>query len=322
MNTIPSTFKRVRLPYTVVGGRKIDKKRRKPDDLSLLLINRGNRLFKADILQELEKTGIPEIISVEGPVISHDIENLSGRFPFVKFLLLHQDASTGEQVNLGIEEAHGRYIIVLWNDVKLSSGIIIQKLIERVKARDILCSVPVLLNSRGEAIPSIQAPAFYKKHLKVVPLQPSKDGMDTLFPFDFIGVYSKERFVLTGGYDHNTVSPFWQKMDFGFRAHMWGEKIKCDTTFRIAYMGEVTVEDTTPDESYKYFFLKNLSIRYNGEAGVLPFSRFFPYFLKSGEGFFTALKEFREVRRWVRTNRFRFKKDARSVTELWEIPEI
>ena len=35
----------------------------------------------------------------------------------------------------------------------------------------------------------------------------------------------------------------------------------------------------------------------------------------------TAIREFREVRKWVHTNRYRFRQDARSVTDLWEQPE-
>lgn len=114
----------------------------------------------------------------------------------------------------------------------------------------------------------------------------------------------------------------WQKLDFGFRSFMWGEKIICDTSFRFAYRNEIPAEDTTPESSYKLFFLKNLCVRFQGDMGVLPYSRFLSYLFKSGGTFLQALEEFKMVRAWVWKNRYRYQQDARSVTELWEIPEI
>jgi hypothetical protein len=149
----------------------------------------------------------------------------------------------------------------------------------------------------------------------MVPQQPD---VKSLFPFDYCGVYNRTRFLNSGGFDHQLTNPYWQKVDFGFRSHMWDESIRCDTSFRVRYLTEQSPEDTTPDESYKLFFLKNLSVRFGGDAGSLPKGRFFSYYLRSGSGLISAVREFKEVRRWVHENRYRFVRDARSVTELWE----
>ncbi|MEW5817548.1 MAG: hypothetical protein AB1798_19385, partial [Spirochaetota bacterium] len=222
MNTIPTTFKRLRTPYTVVGGQKIDKKIRQPSLLSIVLLNRGGRLYRNEVFEELEKMGDIEIFSIEGPGVTCDVEVLSRRFPNVKFLMLHQNASRGEQVNIGIEEAHGKCVFVLWDDMRISTASLSSRLIDKIYRQDVLCSVPLLQNQKGETLPCIQVPAFYKRFLRVVPLPPKNDGMNTLFPFDFAGIYNKEKFFLTGGYDYNFKNPYWQKMDFGFRGHMWG----------------------------------------------------------------------------------------------------
>ena len=205
--------------------------------------------------------------------------------------------------------------------MRLSPSSLSERLVERLREQKLLCAVPLLQNPRLETVPSIMAPAFHGKLLKVLALQPSADGMMSLFPFDYCGIYSKEKFVVIGGYDQSMVSPYWQKMDFGFRSFMWGEKILCNTSLRMSYSGEVSSEDATPDESYKFFFLKNLSIRFTGDSGALPMSRFFSYFPKAG-GLISGLREFSEVRKWVEVNRYRFKQDARSITELWELPEL
>jgi hypothetical protein len=320
-STIPSTSKELRVPYTVVGGKRVSKTLRTPYGFSILLLNRGGRFNRAVVFTELEKLGADEIISIEGPSVSYDVESLSRRFQSVRFLILHENTTRGEQVNIGIQEAHGKFVFVLWNDMRVTGSTISARFIEKLSEHEVLCTVPVLQNARAEVIPSIQAPAFYRKLLRIVPLQPVKDSMLSLFPADYCGIYHKKLFSLTGGYDYGLTNPFWQKMDFGFRSHMWGERIELCSSIRVSYEGDVPVEDTTPDESYKFFYLKNLSVRFNGDSGVLPAGRLLPYLFRSGSGPFQAVAEFREVRKWMRLNRFRFRQDAQSVTELWEVPE-
>jgi len=306
----------------MVGGKRSATGKANFPGFTLCLLNRGGRLFKQEQFAELERLGFPEIISLEGPGELYDLESLTLKFPTIRFLLLHEEASAGEQVNMALEEASGEYVIVLWNDMKIAPGSLSYRLLERIIKQEALCVVPILQNYKLETIPTIQAPAFYKTLLKVVPLYPSADGMLTLFPYDFVGIYSRERFILSGGYDYSLSNPYWQKMDFGFRNYMWGEKILCQTALRFSYINDPTLEDNTPDHSYRFFYLKNLAVRFNGEAGVLPWRKFLPYSMKAGSGFFSGLSDFKEVRRWVQVNQYRFKQDARSVTELWEVPEV
>lgn len=106
-----------RLPYTIVGKKREDRKLTIPPLLSLVVLNRGGRPYRNDYFRELERIGNFEIISVEGQERSFDVEALSARYPQVCFLLLHQRVSAGEAVNLGMKEAQGRLVLVLWNDM-------------------------------------------------------------------------------------------------------------------------------------------------------------------------------------------------------------
>ena len=322
MNTIPTTFNTPDVPYMVVGGSKSDKKKQLPSDLSILVLNRGSRLYKDEFFTELEKMGDYEILSVESPGTPYDVETLTARHPKVRFLVFQEAVSAGKQINTGIEESHGRYILVLWNDAVFQSSGSLEKLISRTAKQNVLCVVPVLQDQKYEMLPSLQAPAFHRNKLKMVSLAPKADEMTSLYPFDYTGIYNKEKFILVGGYDITMNQQYWQKLDFGFRSYMWGEKIICDTSFRFVYRNEIPPEDTTPESSYKLFFLKNLCIRFQGDTGVLPASRFFSYLFKSGGTFLQSLEEFKIVRAWVKINKYRFQQDARSVTELWEIPEM
>ena len=320
MNTIPTTTKRLRVPYTVVGGARGVSGGKLPRSLTIALLNRGGRPFKASIFTELFELGASEIISVEGPTAQYDVENLARRFPEVRFLLLGENITIGERVNIAVEEAKGDYVFVIWNDLRIASGLS-PRIIEAIAASKSMCTVGLFQNQKYETIPSIQIPALYKRHLRIMPVQPRAGGEVTICPFDFCGMYDKERFGLTGGYDYLLENAYWQKLDFGFRSFMWGERIVCNPALRLQYLREIPTEDSSHDSSYKLFFLKNLAVRFNRDVGRLPFGKFLRYLLRSGGDIVTTYREFREVARWVELNQFRFNQDARSVTELWERPE-
>ncbi len=320
MNTIPTTFKRPRVPYTVVGGTKKDRIRRYSSRLTILILGRGGRFYRGSLLEEILELGIGDILYVEGPNVPYDVEPLFRKYPEVRFLLLRADSSTGEKLNLGIEEARARLVMVLWSDMRPPAGLS-AKLLDKIDESAALCTSPQLRNPKNELIPSIQVPAFIKRNLKVVPWRSPRDALPTIFPFDYCGVYNKEKFLFTGGFDYTIANPYWQKLDFGFRAFMWGEKILATTSLAFDYSLEVPSEDSTPDESYKFFYLKNLAVRYRRDMGVLPTARFFTYLVRADKGPLYSLREFLQVKKWVEINRYRFTRDATRLVEQWEMPE-
>jgi len=320
MSTIPTTSKSKNLSYTVVGGTK-GVPAGKVRGLSIVVLNRGGMVNRAEILEDLELLDVDEILSIEASGDSYAVESLAQRFPKVRFILLHREANPGEKINLGIGEAFGSLVAVLWNDMKILSSSFSDRFIEKARERSCLCVVPCLYNTRNEILPTLRVPAFHRNRLKVLPLSPAKDETPSLYPYDYCGLYSKERFVLLGGYDSHLGNPYWQKLDFGFRAHLWGETILSASQFRISSYEASPPEDSTPDECYRIFFLKNLAVRFLGDRGELPSSKFLPFVIRAGGDFLSAVKEFREVRKWVELNAYRFRMDGKSVTELWEDPE-
>ena len=320
MNTIPTTSKNPRIPYMLVGGRKSDKNLSLSPVLSLLVLNRGGRPYKAEYLKHLESLGDVEIMSVQGPSSTYDVEALALRFPQVKFLILGKNITPGEQINIGIMETTGRYVMVFWDDMRPAYRFT-ERFLNQIDKSDELCTVAVLQSTKYETVPSLMAPSFYGSKLKMISLMPTANGAESLFPFDYSGIYNKDKFLLTGGFDLNINNQYWQKLDFGFRVHMWGEAIKFNTGLKIEYLTEQIPEDTTPDKNYKMFYLKNLILRFSGDSASISWNKFLQYFTKSGVSFITAVKEFKSARVWVEINKFRFICDARKITELWEVKE-
>jgi hypothetical protein len=346
MSSIPTTFNAALPSYTVVGG----KSRFATTGLSAVILNRSalgrGRFPRRTFFQEIEKTGFDYVLSIEPAGGRYDLEELAGRFPFARFILLKREISLGEQINLAAAELDSPLFFVLWNDLKIIAGGTAARMAERLIAQvpsaesaeggtesfplseagdeikklpfKRLCTVPVIQNSRFETLPTLIAPAVFRKNLRTISCEPRREGMPSLYPFDGVGIYDRERFIRLGGFDGTLQSAHWQFMDFGFRAHLWGEEIRLTAQTKLSYDGEITPEDSTAEESYRRFYLKNLAPVFRGGYAHLPLRRFPAYLFKSGQDPFSAWEDFSESRRWVKANRRRWKHDARSMTEQWD----
>ena len=160
--------------------------------------------------------------------------------------------------------------------------------------------------------------------MRTMLVEPHSEGLPSLYPYDGVGIYDRERFISVGGFDNTMNNPHWQFMDFGFRAWLWGEQIALTQQTKLSYDGQMPVEDSTAGASYRRFYLKNLAPvfqndRAHYDCAHLPLSRFPGYFFKSGEDPFAAWEEFSECRNWVKTNCSRWRCCARAVTERWGV---
>ncbi|MDR2543367.1 MAG: hypothetical protein LBC80_07975 [Treponema sp.] len=325
MNTILTTFNESITPYTSVGG----KERIANTGISAVVLNYPPFSRRA-FFYEIEKKGFDSIISIESNVPHYNIEELSSRFPFIRFILPKNELNLGEQINLGASETQSPLFFVLRSDMKVIAGGTARRMAERLTNANEkrLCTVPVLMNSNYEVFPSIVTPLTQRRKIHPVFLEGHTEGDLTLYPFDGVGIYDKKRFIDIGGYDKSLNNKHWQLMDFGFRVYLWGEEIALNVQTKLSYDGELPVENTTIEENYRRFYLKNLApvfLTYKNSTNKdsvdhasLPLYSFFSFLFKSGVDLFSAWKEFKTNRKWVFENRFNFKKDARSVIAKWE----
>lgn len=331
MSTIPITFNRANetLPaYTVIGGREnLD-----TTGLSVVLLNRGGRYARRSLFGDLKKIGFDSVVSVEPAPAHYDIDELSSRFPFVRFVLLQGALSLGEQINLAASELDSPLFFVLWNDLRLLTGGTARRMADRLTrtAEDIgsdtekskykrLCTVPVMQNSRFETLPTLMIPALHRKKVRTLSLRIIQEGLPGLYPFDGVGIYDRERFIRLGGYDGTFKSNYWQLMDFGFRASLWGEEISATQSLKLMYESAVSVEDYSDGKDVSRFYLKNLAPVFRNDYASLPLSRFPGYLLQTSCGILSAWENFSDCRRWVTTNRYRWRCDLRTVTNRWGV---
>jgi len=325
MNTIPTIFNEKISPYTAVGC----KERLSSTGISAIVLNRPGQYQPRAFFSDLESSGFDNVISIESCAPHYDIEELSGRFPFVRFILPEKELNLGEQINLAASEIESPLFFVLRSDMKIIAGGTAKRMAERLSVISEensvtkiyfkrLCTVPIIMNSNYEVLPSLIAPMTRKSKMKPVFMEPQSEDDFSLYPFDGSGIYDRTRFINTGGFDITLSNSFWQLMDFGFRAHLWGEEIALSLHLKLSYNGELPSEDTTVDESYRRFYMKNLAPVFRNDHAHLPYYRFFSYLFKSKDDFFSSWEEFKECRKWVTKNKFRWICDARAVTKHWD----
>lgn len=317
MNTIPSIFNERKVPHTIVGG-QVRKSDEDQSPFTVILLNRGGRYYRSAVFQNLENAGFTSIISIEMTTEPYDIENLSVRFPQVKFLVPLEKVTVGEMINTGIAETLSPWVFIVWNDIKISSSGVPRRLMASLEANPYLCATPILSGPRMDALPVQMVPAFKGKLFQAEPMPCHRDSSQTLYPYDFVGIYNRDKFISLGGFDHTITNPYWQNLDFGFRANLWGEKIRVSASFRLSYDDAIPSEDVTVDSSYVKFYLKNLGPVFRKDEAFLPGSRFFAYASTCGMNFFEAIRRFSAARKWVRLNRYRFTQDAAGLTSAWQ----
>ncbi|MDR2479366.1 MAG: hypothetical protein LBD48_08655 [Treponema sp.] len=357
MSTIPTIFNNNFTSYTVVGG----KTRLASTGLSAVLLNRGGCYGRRHLFQDFEKTGFDYVISIESSPDHYDVEELSSRFPFVRFVLLKKEITLGEQINLAAAELDTPLFFVTWNDLKIVAGGTARRMAERLcvnpgsaskRQRPAepqtgavegvqkesneskedetsgpffkqLCTVPLILNSRFEALPTLIVPGIMKKgvlkkEVRTLFLAPRREGFPSLYPFDGVGFYDRDRFIRMGGFDGTLQHTHWQFMDFGFRARLWGEEISSTQMVKLSYDSTVPAEDNSIDASYYRFYLKNIAPVFRVDHAHLPLRCFPGYLLKSGGDLAAAWEDFAESRRWVKTNCFRWRCDAWAIPGRWD----
>ena len=315
MNTIPLTFNQREINRTVLGG----KETMPPVQMrvAVILLNRGGRHYRIQNLENLLRCGFESIVSFEADPGNYNIEDFAQRFPCVKFVVPLERVTDGELINIGMSEVRADYVLVLRDSLEIGESVLTPRLTARLVEGDPYCVAPHLLSPHRPAFPNVFTPTVRNSELVIEPATVLTDGVATLYPFDYIGLYNRQKFIQLGGYDYTLLAPYWQNLDLSFRAWLWGERITLSTVFNLSYLEEPPASDNSTNLYSSRFYLKNLLPRFVDDHGVIPRSSFFVYYRRSSCGFFESLSQFGDARYWVEQNKYRFRSDAVQLVEKW-----
>ena len=315
MNTIPSTFNARQINRTVLGGtEKLDKVTM---PVTCIVFSRSGNQYRSRILSNLLECGFEHIICVEEQIGVCNTDQISRQFPQVQFIIALEKVTPGDLLNMGMSETTSPYVLVLQDDLCMEEIPFNSSIAKKLASLRSYCIVPRLITSIQQPLPANFIPSSSKSVFNVNSTMSIANGSATLYPYDMVGFYDREKYIRLGGADYTIETPYWQNLDLSFRAWLWGEKISIASSFQFYYSGDVPSEDQTANLSYLRFYLKNLLPVFKTDHAEIPKSSFFAFKSRSSCGFSETLKQFNDARKWTNENKYRFKLDAASLIENW-----
>lgn len=315
MNTISLTFDEHQIKRTVIGGSVADS----PDSLniSVILLNSSGSHLRPHVFENLLECKFHSIVSVEHDCQNFSLDDMSKKFPAVKFIIPLEKATDGELINLAVSEVQSDYVLVLRDSLSIPAATILPHLAENLTQSGAYCIAPRLFDSAKNEIPCSFVPVYEKNHFSVESSTAMFDGARTLYPFDYIALYNRQKFIRLGGFDWTIASPYWQSLDLAVRSWLWGEQTVLTSKLRFNYIEEPPVEDRTFTLGYLRYYLKNELPRIRLGQGCIKKSAFLSFFLRSSCGILEARRQFNAARVWVEKNKYRFVMDLQGLIESW-----
>jgi len=186
----------------------------------------------------------------------------------VKPIIFDEYISAGHYLNHIMKQIQGPYCCVLWNDTTIEVSLQ-ERLTQWLVTYSPVCAVPILYDRSEEIIPAITVPAFDETHtFTTVPFLPSQDNTDTLFPFDYIGMYDVERFNRVHGFDLEIDEGYWQLCDFGLSVWLRGLRITSCNGISCLYTSQKPMEIAEKPKAEKRFTAKHFGFRITEKGNV------------------------------------------------------
>ena len=317
MNGIPLTFSEHQINRTFISGNV--KPEKDAINISVILLNSSGSHFKLHVFENLLSCNFKTIVSVEHDA-SNFTDDISKRFPSIKFIIPLEKTNDGDLINLAMNEIDTDYVLVLRDNLNIPSNFIPPHLAERLTADSPYCIVPRLLDKNRTALPCAFSPSAERTHFVIDSSAEIANGKKTLFPFDYVALYNRKKFIELGGFDWTINSPYWQNLDLALRSWLWGEKTLLTSHLQFAYIDETPVNDTTYNLDYLRYYLKNELPKIKMETGYIRKSSFLVFLLHSNCGVMEAHRQFKAARTWVLKNKYRFKMDLQTFIKNWSCP--
>lgn len=235
-----------------------------PDQLSIVLLDSADGdLLDKTIEWYLENLNFNiHVITIEERI---EENNLSEKYPDVTFIVFKNLTTIGAMLNAVANVTYSSYILVTRTDTQLVS--FDGELLYSAMGKGIKPSIitPVLFNCDMEIMSSLRRPNLLNRDIDPQAETPIVDDsilQRNLYPIFGIGLYERALFQRMRGFDEEIISDYWQLLDFGIRANLFGNPVY--TTAALAfrfYEKHSIIEDNMNCEGMERCYTKALSIR-------------------------------------------------------------
>lgn len=190
------------------------------------------------------------------------IPELRKRFPSVTFIVYAGPVSFGTMANAMANECYTTFFYLMRSDTRCLTFDADAAITLLHRSDKPAAVTPRLLNRQDEPIPVIQVPLLRNGLIDPVSFLPGTSLQPTLYPFFGVGIYERALFQRLRGFDEQVGGIYWQTLDFGLRAWLYGYPIFhlpslcCKFTHR-----QFIIEDRSEREGIKRVHTRALGIR-------------------------------------------------------------
>ncbi len=190
------------------------------------------------------------------------LPELRKRFPFVTFIVFSTPVSFGTLANAMANECYTTFFYLTRSDVYCES-IDFDTAISLLHRSDKPAAVtPRLTNRQGEPIPVIQVPLLRNGLIDPLSFPPRQEVTPTLYPFLGLGMYERALFQRLRGFDDFVGGTYWQSLDFGLRAWLYGYPIINLASLSCSFINRhYIIEDRSEREGMKRVHTRALGVR-------------------------------------------------------------
>ncbi len=200
-------------------------------------------------------------------------------YPEVTFIVFQNDTTTGEYINAMAAECYTDYFLIVRSDMDLIAfdGASLLSVMAGKEHPAVIC--PVMLSSEAEVMPTLRAPFLRGKEIEPQAFLPDMESLKeqrTLYPVLQSGLYDRALFQRLRGYDCEIISEYYQSIDFGTRAWLFGYSVKLTKALAVRFPHRISIiEDRSECTGMNRFYTKALSIK--RIAGKSLVSKWKPY---------------------------------------------
>ncbi len=201
-----------------------------------------------------------------------EMEN-PARYKDVTYIIFKTPPELGERINAVSAECASSYFMIVRTDaITILDMLNLESIAQRFKRDDTLTvQTPLIFNKHREFVPTVKEPVYEDKIIDCRASMPQGEDERNICPFLGLGIYNRKNFQRLRGYDTEIKSAYWQTLEFGIRAHLYGYKILSviDIAMMFPLRGSL-MEDSTECKGIERLYTRALCVQIgrNGQARV------------------------------------------------------
>ena len=206
----------------------------------------------------IEKSKRPyEVIIVDDASSDQTVEMLEKGYPEIQLLVSESRKGFGDSVNMGIEAAEYKYILLLNNDVVLDQDFFVH-ILKQFDREDIFAVMGKTLNKDGTSLDNTKQHATFRRGLFSHRFGDDRLAAHTLFACAAAALYDRDKVTGLGGMDSLYKPAYMEDVDLSYRAWKRGWRTLYNPNAIAYHLGSVSMRQAYDDREILIMKQRNM----------------------------------------------------------------